>query len=100
MFDPIKKSKWIGFSSNSVKAKIKINGKVQDITAQRDVLGMLVAKSQEGDSPVDLDEALSYPLAAISLPLASSDGAKRKTNKSKLYDVIDPVCPEVRSISI
>ena len=95
LFDPIKKSKWIGFSTNSIKSTVKINGKIRDVIVQRDILGTLVACSHEGNSPVDLNKALSYPLAPVSLPLASADGAKRKTNKSKLYDVIDPLLGEI-----
>ena len=83
LFDPIKQVKWIGFSSNSLKAKVKLNGKIQDVVVQRDILGALVANSHAGKSPVGLDRALCYPLAPVSLSLASSDGSHRKTNKSK-----------------
>ena len=87
LFDPIKQTKWIGFSSNAVKATLKVNGKLKDIAAQRDILGLLVANSHTGKISVNLDDALTYPLA----PLASTDGFRRKTNKSKFYDVLDPV---------
>ena len=39
LFDPIKQAKWIGFSSNSLKAKVNLNGKIQDVVVQRDILG-------------------------------------------------------------
>ena len=94
LFNTIERKKWLGFSSNSIKSKIKVKEKILDVAVQRDILGALVANSHEGDSPVDLDKALSYPLAPVSLPLASADGNRRKTNKSKLYDVIEPTCPK------
>ena len=64
LFDPIKQSKWIGFSSNSVKTKVNVKGKIKDVAVQRNILGALVANSHPGKSPVDLDSALCYPLAA------------------------------------
>ena len=36
-------------------------------------------------SPIDIDAALSYPLAPSSSPLCNSDGSIRKTNKSSLF---------------
>ena len=92
LFNTIQRKKWLEFSSNSVKSKIKVKEKVLDVAVQRDILGALVANSHEGDCPVDLDKALSYPLAPVSLPLASAVGNRRKTNKSELYDVIEPTC--------
>ena len=38
-------------------------------------------------SPIDIDTALSYPLAAVILPLCNADGSIRKTNKSSLFKV-------------
>ena len=49
------------------------------------VLGFLLTKSQELKSPVDIDEALKYPLSPVPLAIAHADGEKRKTNKSALY---------------
>ena len=72
---------------------MKVNGKIHDVTVQRDV-GALVANSYEANCPLDLGQALLYSLS-VSMSLASTDGSKRKTNKSKLYNVIDLVCPRV-----
>ena len=68
----------------------------RDITVQRDY----VASSQEGDSPVDLDLVLSFAFAPVPLLLASADGVKRKTNKSKLYDIFDSCMSESNTLSI
>ena len=99
LFDPIKQAKWIGFSSNSLKAKVKFNGKIQDVVVQRDMLGALDANSRAGKSPVDLDRALCYPLAPVSLSLASSDGSRRKNNKSKFYNVLGHALKEASNRS-
>ena len=87
LHDPIKKSPWIDFTSNSKISKVKVNGKIQDVKVQRDVLGALVAASHDGKCQVDIN-VLSYPLSPVSLPLASADGKQRKTNKAKLYDMV------------
>ena len=84
-FDPIKKSKWEDFSSSGVKSVIKVDGKIQDVIVQRDILGALVAASHNEGSPVDISEALNFPLGPVSQPLATADNKKRKTNKSKLF---------------
>ena len=99
LFDPIKQAKCIGFSSNSLKAKIKLNRKIQDVVVQRDMLGALVANSHVGKSPVDLDRDLCYPLAPVSLSLVSSDGSRRKTNKFKFYNVSDHALKEASNRS-
>lgn len=55
---------------------MKVNGKIHGVTAQKDV-GTLVANSHERNCPLDLGQALS-----VSVPLASTDGSRRKTDKS------------------
>ena len=77
---------WKDFSSSNKKATIKkSNGKTVEVQVQRDVLGFLLAKSQEFESGVDIDEALKYPLSPVPLSIAHADGQKRKINKSELY---------------
>ena len=91
-FEPTAKSKCEGFSSSAVKSTITVNGKIHDVIVQRDILGALVAASHKGNSPVDIDEALNFPLGPVSQPLPTAANKKRKTNKSKLYDVVEPEC--------
>ena len=45
----------------------------------------MAVSSKEG-AVVDLDKALSYALSPVLLALATSDGIRRKTCKSKLMD--------------
>ena len=88
IFTPIRKEPWKGFDANNKKIKLKVDGKLKEITAQRDILGLLVAKSDQENSAVDIEKALTSPLAPVSLSLACGDGGMRKTNKSKIYDFL------------
>ena len=49
-------------------------------------MGILVAYSNKHETGVDLERALCFPLAPISIPLSTADGVIRKTVKSKLYE--------------
>ena len=81
--------KWHDFSNNEKKTKLKSSaGKTIEMAVQRDILGFLLAKSQELNLPVDIDEALKYPLSEVPLSIAHGDGSRRKTNKSALFDVV------------
>ena len=87
-WDPIKKEDWHDFSENEKRTKFNTkSGKTIEVNVQRDILGFLLAKSQELNQPIDMDEALKYPLSEVPLPIAHADGSRRKTNKSLLYDV-------------
>ena len=85
-FDPIKRCPWKGFGDAEKKIKVTAKGKSKDIAVQRDILGLLVASSYEEQSSVDIDKALSFPLAPVPLSLATCDGNRRTTAKSKLLD--------------
>ena len=86
LFDPIKRVPWKGFADAEKKVKIKAKSKAKDVEVQRDILGQLVAISTANKAAVDVDKALEYPLAPVPLSLATSDGSRRKTCKSKLLD--------------
>ena len=81
-----------------MKTKVKVSGKSKDISIQRDILGLIVAASNKEKSAVDIEKALTYPLAPVSLPLASADGARRKTAKGKLLENLPSL--EDREINI
>ena len=85
-FDPIKRCPWKGFGDAEKKIKVTAKGKSKDIAVQRDILGLLVASSYEEQSSVDIDKALSFPLAPVPLSLATCDGNRRTTAKSTLLD--------------
>ena len=56
IWDPIKKQDWKDFSDEFKKAKIKTKkGNVIEVSVQRDVLGLLLEKSQEIGSPVNIE---------------------------------------------
>ena len=57
----------------------------KEITAQRDILGPLAAKWQQYDATININKALSFPLAPVPLAMATCDGMRRKMAKSKLY---------------
>ena len=83
--------------------KITKNEKHREIAFQRDVLGLIAAKSSQKEKPVDIDRALTFPLAPIPLSLATPDGNRRKTPKNKLMDVLTSSindCPEIRNDAV
>ena len=82
IFDPIKREKWKSFEDTVKRTtKIKIDGKIKDIVEQKNILGLLAAISDQSKLAVDIKNALSFPLASVSLPLALADGAVRKAKK-------------------
>ena len=85
-FSPNKKGKLSTFTNSAVKAKLKSETKTKELTFQRDILGMLVAFSSKHEAGIDLEKMLCFPLAPVSIPLSTPDGAIRKTVKSKLYE--------------
>ncbi len=66
------------------KVKVTAGGKTKDVAVQRDILGLLLTTSFKERESVDIDKALTYALAPVPLALATSDGYRRKTAKSKL----------------
>ena len=87
IFDQIKR-KMQKFSRYSKKNNkdIKIGGKIKDLVEQKNIPGLLAAKSDQSKLAVDIKNALSFPLACVSLPLFSADAAMRKT-KNLIYMV-------------
>ena len=84
-FDSIKRVKWKDFSCKEKKTKVTSStGKTLEVAVQRDNLGFLVAKSQEMNLPINIDEALKYPLCPVPLSIAHGDDEKRKTTKGDL----------------
>ena len=74
-FDCIKRVQWKDFSCKEKKSKVTSStGKTIEVAVQRDILGFLVAKSQEMNLPINIDEALKYPLCPVPLSIAHGDG--------------------------
>ena len=84
-FSPLKRNKYKSWNDSANKIVIKKDGKVKELTFQRDILGILVAHSYQYNSGIDIDSALCYPLAPVSVPLSTPDGSIRQTVKSKLF---------------
>ena len=88
ILNPIKREKLKSFEDTVKRTtKLKIDGKIKDIVEQKNILGLLAAKSDQSKLAVGITNALSFPLASVSLPLVSTDGAMRKTNL--IYGAID-----------
>ena len=83
-FDPSKRNSWKGFHTSGRKAKITEKGKSKDITVHRDTIRCL--SSCQEQSSVDIDKALTLPLAPVPLLLSTPDGIRWKTAKSTLFE--------------
>ena len=74
-FSPISRVEWKGFTSVGKRVRISAGGKSKEVDAQRDILVLLAAKSQQHDAAINIDKALCYPLASVPLAMATCDGA-------------------------
>ena len=61
LFDPIKRAAWKSFADTGRKMKVTSKDKLKEIMVQRDILGLLAAKSQKRKVTVNIDAALCYP---------------------------------------
>ena len=77
-FSPLKRNKYKSWKDSAKKIVIKKDGKVKELTFQRDILGILVAHSCQYNSGTDIDSFLCYPLAPVSVPPSTPDGSIRK----------------------
>ena len=74
------------FHNSFVEVKVSKNGKQQEIQVQSNILAKLVHLSSFTKSAINLEKAMCFPLAPVSLPLSHYDGTIRKTVKSKIFD--------------
>ena len=88
LFDPIKRAAWKSFGDTGREMKVTSKDKSKDIMVQRDILGLLAAKSQQRNATVNIDAAFCYPLAPVPLSLATCDGMRQKTAKSTLFQAV------------
>ena len=59
IFDPITREKWKSFEDTVKRTtKTKIDSKIKDIVEQKNILGLLAAKSDQSKSVVDIKNAL------------------------------------------
>ena len=81
----MKRNKYKSWKDSAKKILLKKDGKVKELTFQRDILGILVAHSYQYNSGIDIDSVLCYPLTPVSVPLSTPDGSIGTTVKSKLF---------------
>ena len=86
--DPLPGKKIYSFKSTSKKILIKKNNRERTVEVNRNVLGLLVRLSLCSGQPVDFENALRYPISPIPLSIATPDGERRETSKSKPIEVI------------
>ena len=60
----------------------------KSIKVNTDILGRLLFTSLKESKTIDFVKALHYPLCEVPLSLTNKDGTRRKTNKSKLANII------------
>ena len=60
----------------------------KSIEVNRDILGRLLSISSKESKTIDFVKALHYPLCEVPLSLVNADGTTRKTNKTKLANII------------
>ena len=87
IFEPIKTNKLKTFATALKTSKTKIQSNAVQLRATCDMFNrlLIIGKSRN----VDLKEFLSYSLTPVPLSLGTSDGAIRKTNKSKLIHELE-----------
>ena len=74
------------FEDSTVKVKLSKSGVQKQVKIQRDILSTLIWLSTHHKAPLDIEAAMAYPLALVSLALCNADGSIRKTKKSSLYE--------------
>ena len=70
------------------KCIVKLKHVQPTVEVNRNILGSLLAFSSANERVIDLAAALTYPLSPILLSLATGDGYRRETSKSKLTYVL------------
>ena len=90
--DPLPRNKIKAFKNISKTLVLKKSHKERKVEVNRDILALLVRLSLTSGLPVDFNKALEYPLSPIPLSIATPDGERRETVKSKLMEIIISTC--------
>ena len=64
------------------------NNKVKVIEVNRNIINSLLSFTNKSGISINFEAALKFPLSPIPLSIANADGKKRKTNKSKLKEIL------------
>ena len=75
-------------STFKVMTKKTTTSNNMSIEVNRDIFGRLLSISSKESKSIDFVKALPYPLSEVPLSLANADDTIRKTNKSKLANII------------
>lgn len=85
---PIPRQKLHTFASEGVRIKkTRIDRKVQELRMERDLFGRILAIALE--EKVDIRNVLEYPLTPVPLCFSHLDGQMNKTNKAKLFKILE-----------
>ena len=83
--DPIKRLKIKSFKTAAHEPRTT---QKKSVDVNRDILAKLLSMSCKKGKTIDFEKALKYPLGDVPLSLCNGDGSTRKTNKSKLAQII------------
>lgn len=85
---PIPHQKLHTFASEGVRIKkTRTDGKLQELRIERDLFGGILAIALE--EKVDIRNVLEYPLTPVPLCFSHLDGQMNKTNKAKLFKILE-----------
>ena len=65
------------------------NNKQRTMEVNRDILSWLVNLSVRSGMVINYEKAMEYPLSPVPLRIATAEGSRRTTSKSKLLDIIN-----------
>ena len=85
-FSPIKKYPLKNFKYCSQKITVRKGDKEKQISAERDIFGLLMSTSYKIKAAVNLEASLVYPLANQPPATCVPGRAPRKCVESKIYD--------------
>ena len=89
---PIPRQKLHTFASQGVRVqKKRADGKLKELRMERDLFGRILVIALE--KTVDIRQVLEYPLTPVPLCLFHADGDMNKTNKAKLFKVLEDRVP-------
>ncbi|EFX79054.1 hypothetical protein DAPPUDRAFT_245429 [Daphnia pulex] len=85
---PIRRQRLQTFASEGVRIKkTRTDGKVQELTMERDLFGRILVIALE--EKVDIRNVLEYPLTPVPLCFSHLDGHMNKTNKAKTFKILE-----------
>ena len=69
------------------------DGRIKTAEVNGNILGTLISYQLKIGRNIDFEKALSYPFSPVPLSISHPDGTRRKTEKSKLKDIISEGIP-------